>query len=226
MNRVYRLNDLNIKLRIAGFRPLDVLVIGGTGAGKSSTINLLFEKEIVKIGRQCNPETQNITSLMINDSLRIWDSPGLGDTTLKDREYTKDLVELLHKVYYMNHNYYGLIDMILIIVNGSTKEIGTATSIFKDIVIPNFPLDRVLVAINQADMVMKGRHWNKQYNCPDEILYKKLEENADSVKRRLVEVTKGKIIQPVFYSAENGYNAEKLLDMIIDNMPQEKRIIA
>ena len=31
------------------------------------------------------------------------------------------------------------------------------------------------------------------------------------------------VSKPIFYSAERGYNVDKLLDMIIDNMPRERR---
>ena len=84
-------------------------------------------------------------------------------------------------------------------------------------------IDLVLVAINQADMAMKGRHWDEVHNCPDETLMRFLEEKADSVRRRLVEATSIKVSRPVFYSAERGYNINKLMDMIIDTMPRERR---
>ena len=41
MSRSYRVKDIESNLITAGFWPLDVLVIGSTGAGKSSTINAL-----------------------------------------------------------------------------------------------------------------------------------------------------------------------------------------
>ena len=79
MNRLYRVDDIDRNLRVARFRPLDVLVVGGTGTGKSSTINALFEKEVVKVGRNCDPETMHIGSMELNELLRFWDSPGLCD---------------------------------------------------------------------------------------------------------------------------------------------------
>ena len=50
-----------------------------------------------------------------------------------------------------------------------------------------------------------------------------LEKKVDSVRSRLVEATGARVSKPVYYSAERGYNVEKLLDMIIDNMPKERR---
>lgn len=223
MNRIYRVDDIERNLRVARFRPLDVLIVGGTGAGKSSTINALFEKDVAKVGKNCDPETMHIGSLELNELLRFWDSPGLGDNIDRDKRYSRDLVDLLYKDYYLDNNRYGLIDTVLVILDGSGKDMGTAYRLLNEVVVPNFQIDRVLVAINQADMVMKGRHWDQMHNRPDEMLMKILEEKADSVMRRLVEATNVKVSKPVFYSAERGYNIEKLLDMIIDNMPRERR---
>lgn len=40
---------------------------------------------------------------------------------------------------------------------------------------------------------------------------------VDDIDRNL------RVARPVYYSAERGYNVEKLLDMVIDNMPRERR---
>lgn len=223
MNRLYRVDDIDRNLRVARLRPLDVLVVGGTGAGKSSTINALFENEVAKVGRSCDPETMHIGSIELNDLLRFWDSPGLGDNVESDRRYSKDLVDLLYKDYYLDDKRYGLIDTVLVILDGSGRDMGTAYRLLNEVIAPNFQIDRVLVAINQADMAMKGRHWDKQLNCPDRVLHEFLEEKADSIQRRLTEAAGAWISQPIYYSAEKGYNVKKLLDMVIDNMPKERR---
>lgn len=61
-NKVYRQCDIERNLRIARFRPLDVLVVGATGSGKSSTLNSLFEDNVAKVGEGCDPETMEIES--------------------------------------------------------------------------------------------------------------------------------------------------------------------
>lgn len=223
MNSLYRIDDIDKNLNIARFRPLDVLILGGTGAGKSSTINSLFEQEVARVGRSCDPETMNISSIKLNESLRFWDSPGLGDNVSSDKDYSKRLVDMLYKDYYMDNRKYGFIDTVLVILDGSCRDMGTTYRLLNEVVKPNFQVDRILVAINQADIAMKGRHWNDRKNCPDDALLKFLKDKAKSVQSRLAEATNVKVSMPVFYSAERNYNVEKLLDMIIDNMPKERR---
>ena len=70
---------------------------------------------------------------------------------------------------------------------------------------------------------MEGRHWNKETNKPDETLVEFLEKQASSIQDRVKEATGITIRKPVYYSAEYGYNIEKLLDFIIDNMILERR---
>ena len=166
---------------------------------------------------------RHIGSIELNELLRFWDSPGLGDNIDNDKRYSRDLVDLLYKDYYLDDNRYGLIDTVLVILDGSGRDMGTTYRLLSEVVAPNFQIDRVLVAINQADMAMKGRHWDEQLNCPDNVLHDFLEKRVDSVRSRLVEATGARVSRPVYYSAERGYNVEKLLDMIIDNMPKERR---
>lgn len=223
MNKIYRVDDIQRNLRIARFRPLDVVVIGSTGAGKSSTINALFGEEIKKVGRHCDPETRNISSAELNELMRFWDSPGLGDNAERDKKYATDLVDLLYEDYCLDGRRYGLIDLVLVIIDGSGRDMGTAYRLLNEVVNPNFQADRVLVAINQADMAMKGRHWNESLNCPDSMLADFLDKKAESVRNRILEATGIKVSKPVIYSAERSYNVDKLLDMVIDNMPKERR---
>ena len=72
-------------------------------------------------------------------------------------------------------------------------------------------------------MAMSGRHWNYNANEPDNTLLDFLNEKADSIKRRIYETTGIHIIRPVYYSAEYGYNVKNVLDLIIDNIPIERR---
>ena len=103
------------------------------------------------------------------------------------------------------------------------RDLGTTYKLLNEVIVPNIQTDRILIAINQADVAMKGRHWNETWDCPDNVLHEFLEQKAASVQSRIREATGVNVVKPVYYSAERNYNVEKLLDMIIDNIPRERR---
>lgn len=216
---IYRKNDIDNNLVNAGFRPLDLMVTGVTGAGKSSTLNTLFKKIIAKVGDGVDPETMELNSYSLNDSFRLWDTPGLGDGIAIDKIHKKKIIDLLYKTYSIDENIYGFIDMVLVIIEGSNRDMGTTYQLLNEVVIPNIQSDRILVAINQADFAMKGRHWVQEKNVPDSELIAFLNNQADSIQKRVKEATGIKIIKP----AKFNYNIDKLLDLIINNMPSNPR---
>lgn len=220
---IYRKNDIDNNLVNAGFRPLDLMVTGVTGAGKSSTLNTLFKKIIAKVGDGVDPETMELNSYSLNDSFRLWDTPGLGDGIAIDKIHKKKIIDLLYKTYSIDENIYGFIDMVLVIIEGSNRDMGTTYQLLNEVVIPNIQSDRILVAINQADFAMKGRHWVQEKNVPDSELIAFLNNQADSIQKRVKEATGIKIIKSIYYSAKFNYNIDKLLDLIINNMPSNPR---
>ena len=125
--------------------------------------------------------------------------------------------------------------MVLVILDGSTRDLGTSYELINSVIIPNLGQDkenRILVAINQADVAMKGRYWDYENNRPEPPLQKFLEEKITSVQRRIKEGT-GVNVTPIYYSAgfkEEGmpqsrpYNLSKLLYYIIKFTPKEKRL--
>ena len=221
--KYYRKNDIEKKLEKARFRPLDVMVTGVTGAGKSTTLNTIFKKNVATVGNGADPETMDLDSYSLNDVFRLWDTPGLGDGVANDEIHKRKLVDLLYKTYSLDGNIYGWIDSAIVVLEGLNRDMGSTYTLLNEVIVPNIQADRILVVINQADMAMKGRHWNKETNRPDEVLVDFLERQALSIQNRVKEATGVTIRKPVYYSAEYGYNIEKLLDFIIDNMIVERR---
>lgn len=215
----YRHKELSKKSSDLGII-FDVMVAGVTGAGKSTTLNSIFEKEVAKVGRGVDPETMNLDSYRLNDSFRLWDTPDLGDGKQKDKDHSRSLISLLYKNY---DDKYGFIDLVLVILDGSSRDMGTTFTLLNEVIVPNFQKERILIAINQADFAMKGRGWNYNENTPNSELVDFLERKATSIQERVFEATGIKIKRPVYYSAEYGFNISKLLDLLIDNMPREKR---
>lgn len=219
----YRIEDIEKILNIARFRPLDIMVTGVTGAGKSTTLNSLFKKDIAKVGTGVEPETMELDSYSLSDLVRFWDTPGLGDGVIMDEIHSKKLIDLLYETYTLDNTTYGWIDLVLVIIEGANRDMGTTYNLLNNVIVPNFQKDRILVVINQADVAMKGRHWNYKNNEPDNILKKFLDDQSESIQKRVKEATGVEIIKPVYYSAECNYNITKLFDMIVENMPTKRR---
>lgn len=212
-------------------KKINLMVTGATGCGKSSTINALFETEVAKVGVGAEPETMDIEKYEL-ENLILWDSPGLGDGKEADNRHAKNIIKKLNE---RDKDGNLLIDLVLVILDGSTRDLGTSYELINQVIIPNLgdnKENRILVAINQADVAMKGRYWNYEENKPEPTLVKFLDEKAESVRRRIKEGT-GVDITPIYYSAgykEEGmpqgkpYNLSKLFYYIIKNTPKEKRL--
>ena len=212
-------------------KKVNIILVGATGSGKSSTVNALFNMDVAKVGVGVNPETDLITSYEL-ENLTIWDTPGLGDGVKNDEAYNKMLVDKLSE---LDKNGDPLIDLVLVILDASSKDLRTSYDLINNVIIPCLGEDkenRVIVGLNQADVAMKGKHWDSEKNEPDEVLLDFLKKKAESVQDRIKEGT-GLNIKPVFYCAgykEDGedqckpYNLTKLLYYIINSIPREKRI--
>jgi predicted GTPase len=205
--------------------PLDVLLVGATGTGKSSTLNALFNSVVAKVGDGVDPETQNISAYGLHDYLRFHDSAGLGDGKENDLTHSKNITQELLKTCDVQNNRYGFMDLVLVLLDGSSRDLGTTFKLLETVILKSIESQRVIVAINQADMAMKGRYWNRYQNQPETTLIAFLEEQALSVKKRIKESTGLKINQPVYYSAKNNYNIDRLFDHIINHFPTNRRIL-
>ena len=211
---------------------INIMVTGATGSGKSSTINALFDTEVAKVGVGVDPETMDIEKYDL-DNLILWDTPGLGDGKESDNRHAKNII---HKLNEKDENGKALIDLVLVILDGGSRDLGTSYELINGVIIPNMGEDkekRILIAVNQADMAMKGRNWDYEKNEPNAQLVEFLEEKVKSVKKRVFEAT-GVEVEPIYYCAgykEEGkvqnrpYNLSKLLYYIVKATPLEKRVI-
>lgn len=226
------------RLRKLGGTKTNIMLVGATGCGKSSTINALFScngqedgyVEAAKVGSKADPETRDIERYRIGN-LILWDTPGLGDGTEIDGHHREVITELLREE---DGEGNALIDLVLVILDGSTRDMGTSYKILNEVIIPELKGEtgRILIVLNQADIAMKtGRHWDYEKNEPDETLQAFLDEKVASIKRRIREDS-GLDVEPVYYCAGyeeasgdivRPYNLSKLLYYILSALPAEKR---
>ena len=209
---------------------VNILITGATGCWKSSTINALFGSDKAKVGQGVAPETMDIKKFELSNIV-LYDSPGLGDGKEADLRHAKNIVD---KLYEKDTQGNLLIDLVLVILEGSSRDLGTSFQLINEVIIPNLGEDnqRLLVAINQADIAMKGRYWNHKENKPEPELIKFLEEKVDSTSKRIKEATDIDV-QPIYYSAgykdgnkaQNPYNLSKLMLLILQHTKEEKRAV-
>jgi predicted GTPase len=215
----------------ASARRVNLMLVGATGCGKSSTINALFDMSVAKVGIGVDPETKEIVKYDLGN-LTIWDTPGLGDGMEADKAHIKQIVKKLSET---DGDGKMLIDLVLVVLDAGSKDLATSYDVINNTLIPCLGKDnakRILIGLNQSDMAMKGRNWNAEQNAPNQVLSDFLKQKVNSVKRRVREAT-GVTVKPVFYSAgytdgaekQNPYNLSKLLFYILMAVPSEKRLV-
>ena len=210
---------------------VNIMLVGSTGSGTSSTVNAMFNMDIAKVGVGVDPETSSISKFEL-DNLIIWDTPGLGDGIESDKRITKEIIAKLNE---MDKEGTPLIDMVLVIMDASSKDLGTSYDLINNVLIPCLGKEaekRILIGLNQSDIAMKGTHWIADKNEPDDVLKEFLKKKADSVQKRIKDAT-GLEITPICYCAgykEDGgeqrkpYNLTKLLYHIVKMIPKDKRL--
>lgn len=207
-----------------------VLITGATGCGKSSTINALFGEEKAKIGQGSNPETMHIARYDFKNVI-LFDSPGLGDGKDADIRHAKGIMDKLLET---KPDGSLLIDLVLVVLEGSTRDLGTSYQLITEVIIPHLGDDhsRLLVAINQADVAMKGRYWDLEKNIPEPELISFLDEKVESTRKRIKEAT-GVNVEPIYYAAgykdgkkpQYPWNLSKLMAHILQHTKPEKRVV-
>ena len=206
--------------------PIDVLLVGSTGAGKSSTLNAIFGDDVSKVGDGVDPETQQISAFKVHDYLRIHDSAGLGDSLQADADHARAIRETLQARCAVPQDNYAFIDLVLVILDGASRDLGTTFRLLESSVVRAIPSNRIVVAINQADMAMKGRYWNRARCCPEPELAEFLAEKVASVRQRIGKSTGCSIAPPICYSARYGWNLESLVDHIVQHIPESRRLLS
>lgn len=200
---------------------LNILFVGATGVGKSSTINAIFNTEVAKVGYSADPETATIQKYEI-DNMILWDTPGLGDSPEKDKLYT---IQIANALKAQDQKGELLIDEVVVLIDGSSRDMKTAYEVIENVIIPFIgDSKRIVLAVNQCDMALKGRYWNYDTNQPEAQLITFLEEKVNSVKSRILEST-GIVTYPIYFSALYHYNISKLLFTMVKSMPETKRYL-
>ncbi|SFB66450.1 GTPase family protein [Butyrivibrio sp. YAB3001] len=211
---------------------LGLMIVGPTGVGKTSTIDALLGVEKAKIGTGTSPETMEIAEYDF-EGITIYDTPGFGDGTDADKRHAEDITKLLQDT---NEKGEPIIDLVLILIDGTSRDIGTTINLINHLLIHHFKDEpgRLLIAVNKADRAIPvGNHWDYEANKPDEAIVKRMDETVKTIRERIYTST-GINVDPIWYCAggkeEGGekypaYNVSKLLSYIVSATPKEKRVV-
>lgn len=207
---------------------VNILVVGTAGSGKSSTISAIFTAAKESFPINVGTETETIQKYEL-DNLILWDTPGLGVSEEADKRHISDILKLLNEC---DSDGNALIDLVLVILDGGSRDLGVVYDLINSVLSPAFDADsqRILIAINQCDRAMKGHYWNYEKSCPELRLEKFLKDKTASVRQRIKDST-GVDTEPIYYSAgcheeeeiQKPYNLMNLLYYIIKHIPTEKR---
>ncbi|QLB20891.1 hypothetical protein A6B43_04790 [Vespertiliibacter pulmonis] len=221
---------------------LNILVVGATGVGKSSTVNAVFKiqgvsenKDVAEIGKSAKPQTQEITAYELKNTI-IWDTPGLGDSSENDRLFSKMIMDKLKE---KNDKGEAVIDLVLCLLDASSRDLGTTYTLLTNHIIPFFKssevndTDRIIIALNKIDKINCDGEWDYENNRPDDELMETIDMNKKELEDRLYSETGIKFDLLYFTAGRENikkpektvqpYNISKLLYFMVNKLKDKKK---
>ncbi|GAB0172346.1 hypothetical protein NHP164001_03590 [Helicobacter trogontum] len=242
LKEIYKLKDKLEDEQRAGMKaildsldiPLNILLMGGTGVGKSSTINAIYGANRVEVGTGAGPQTQEIEQCQISKNITLYDSPGLGEGSEKDKQHMEKIHKLLTDT---DENGNAKIDLALVITDATVKGLGQEYETIKYLLKTLGDSKRILIGLNKCDCAVKERYFDRENNKLGKEQEQFLEEKVANLQERIktdtgLSLGKDEI---VYYSAgfydkntqtrDNPYNIVQLEKMILSKIPKQKRVV-
>ena len=171
-------------LKVAkGTSHFGVLVVGETGTGKSSLINNLVGKDVVKVGDSMESETSRITELRLTVEgvpFILVDTPGLSDSRVGDEENLERLRDILGR---------GKIHLVIYCMKFSeTRMRGSLIKTFQEYHRIGLKWEQTVIALTFADGLSIPKQKRNDPNFKKECYFNdRLDEMRDHIARVLVE---------------------------------------
>ena len=214
--------------------PLNILLMGGTGVGKSSTINAIYGENRVEVGTSARPQTQEIEQCQISKNIILYDSPGLGEGSEKDKQHMEKINKLLTDT---DGNGNAKIDLVLVITDASVKGLGQEYETIKYLLKTLGDSKRILIGLNKCDCAVSERYFDRENNKLGQEQEQFLQDKVADLQKRIKTDTGLSLSKKdiVCYSAgfydestqtqDNPYNIVQLEKMILSKIPKQKRVV-
>ena len=222
--------------------PVKIIGIGQTGVGKTELLKSIFKinensivgtpeevKEILEklVTGGVKSVTKDFFSFKIKSDegflLQLTDGAGLGESQKLKEQYFNDWINEIPK-----H------DMMYWVLDGSNRDIEHIQENMKNILDKTNYRNKLVVVLNKIDQILLPQEmelkgivgWDTNYNQPTKSLLKLINERTDDIIEKLIDYVDISREQIVVCSARKRWNHGKVLDKIIELLPEELKIKA
>jgi predicted GTPase len=133
-------------------KPVNLLLVGRTGAGKSSLVNTLFRRELAEV--DVLPSTDRVASYRWEapnqETLIIWDSPGYEQVDRTDLR-----AEVLRQA--------AIADALILVAPALDPALESDITFLQDVIAQGYELP-IFVVVTQVDVLRPLREWDPPYS--------------------------------------------------------------
>ncbi|MBN3102243.1 GTPase family protein [Pectobacterium brasiliense] len=198
-------NHILERLRsITQYEPV-IGIMGKTGAGKSSLCNALFQGEVTPVSdvEACTRDALRFRLSNGKHSLMIIDLPGVGESKLRDEEYTALYRRILPKL-----------DLVLWLIKADDRALSVDEHFYRKVMLAY--QHRVVFVVNQVDKSEPSHQWNIADNQPSPAQMSTIKAKRNAVQQLFLPH------HPIcVVSARTGWGMDALVESMMHSLPDK-----